>query len=107
GPDWMGFNDPPRHTKLRALVSRAYTPRSIAALESRIAEISRGLLDRLAGRDEFDVATDFAAPLPTTVIAEMLGIPPDDRALYYRWGGVIVDMAQTVGHSPKAGAAPD
>src|SRR5947207_15680769 len=41
GPDWMGFTDPPRHTKLRALVSRAFTPRSIAALEHRIAEISR------------------------------------------------------------------
>ena len=107
GPDWMKFTDPPRHTKLRALVSRAFTPRSIAALERRIAEISGDLLDRVMDRDEIDVATDFAAPLPTTVIAEMLGIPPADRALFDRWSGVIVDMAQTVVHSPKAGAALD
>ena len=105
GPDWMIFHDPPRHTKLRALVSRAFTPRSVAALEGRIAQISSALLDGVMDRGEMDVATDFAGPLPTMVIAEMLGIPPDDRDRYDRWSRVIIDMAQTVVHTPAANAA--
>src|SRR5687767_1299317 len=55
-PNWMGFQDPPRHTKLRALVAKAFTPRSIANLEPRIREISRELLDSVVGRGEMDLA---------------------------------------------------
>lgn len=92
-PDWFIFDDPPRHTKLRGLISKAFTPRSIAALEGRIGEISRQLLDRLAGRREFDLATEYAAILPMTVIAEMIGIPTEDRARFDRWSDAILALS--------------
>jgi cytochrome P450 len=60
GPDWMIFADPPRHTKLRALISQAFTPRSIANLEQRIQELSRELVDAMIDRGEMDMAADFA-----------------------------------------------
>jgi cytochrome P450 len=71
--------DRPRHTQLRALVSRAFTPRRVARLEPRIRAITRTLLDNLKGRSEFDLVREFSAPLPTIVIAEMLGVPPEDQ----------------------------
>ena len=71
--------DRPRHTQLRALVSRAFTPRRVARLESRIRAITRSLLDNLKGKREFDLVREFSAPLPTIVIAELLGVPPSDQ----------------------------
>jgi cytochrome P450 len=96
GPDWIVFTDPPRHTKLRALISRAFTPRSVANLEPRIREISRGLLDQAIGRGEMDLAADFSVPLPMAVIAEMLGIPPADRPRFVRWNDAILDLSHTI-----------
>ncbi len=71
--------DRPRHTQLRALVSRAFTPRRVARLEPRIRAIACSLLDNLKGRHEFDLVREFSAPLPTIVIAELLGVPPADQ----------------------------
>ena len=71
--------DRPRHTQLRALVSRAFTPRRVALLEPRIRAITRSLLDNIKGRREFDLVREFSAPLPTIVIAELLGVPPADQ----------------------------
>jgi cytochrome P450 len=71
--------DRPRHTQLRALVSRAFTPRRIALLEPRIRAIARGLLDDIKGRREFDLVREFSGPLPTIVIAELLGVPAEDQ----------------------------
>jgi cytochrome P450 len=71
--------DRPRHTQLRALVSRAFTPRRIALLEPRIRAIARSLLDDLKGRREFDLVREFSGPLPTIVIAELLGVPAEDQ----------------------------
>jgi cytochrome P450 len=96
GPDWIVFTDPPRHTKLRALISRAFTPRSIANLEPRIREISRGLLEQVIERGEMDLAADFSVPLPMAVIAEMLGIPPGDRPKFVRWNDAILDLSYTI-----------
>ncbi|HEU4537054.1 MAG TPA: cytochrome P450, partial [Polyangiaceae bacterium] len=76
--EWLLFMDPPRHAKLRALISRAFTPRSIAELEPRVRAISRDLLDRVVERGELDLAADFAVPLPLMVIAEMVGVPPEE-----------------------------
>jgi cytochrome P450 len=103
---WMIFQDPPRHTKLRALVSRAFTPRSIAALEPRIASISSELLDAVIARGtaEFDLVADYAAPLPMMVIAEMLGIPSSDRARFKRWSDAILGLSETISGGPAAGA---
>jgi cytochrome P450 len=77
GPQWLIFFDPPRHEKMRALVSRAFTPRTVAALEQRIRELSRRLLDSVIERGEMDLALDYSVPLPMAVIAEMLGVPAD------------------------------
>jgi cytochrome P450 len=74
--------DPPRHTRMRALVSRAFTPRRIAALEPRIRAIATALIDGFRARKEADLVADFAAPLPTIVIAELLGVPPEDQAMF-------------------------
>jgi hypothetical protein len=71
--------DRPRHTQLRALVSRAFTPRRIALLERRIRAIAGGLLDNVKGRREFDLVREFSGPLPTIVIAELLGVPAEDQ----------------------------
>jgi cytochrome P450 len=71
--------DRPRHTQLRALVSRAFTPRRIAQLEPRIRAIARSLLDNVKGRREFDLVREFSGPLPTVVIAELLGVPAQDQ----------------------------
>ena len=75
----MIFLDPPEHTRLRRLVSRAFTPRRVAELEDQIRSVCAGLLDGLAGRTRFDFVADFAARVPATVIAALLGVPPADR----------------------------
>jgi pimeloyl-[acyl-carrier protein] synthase len=82
--------DPPDHTRLRSLVSKAFTPRAVARLRARIEEITAELLDGVAGRDGFDVIAELAIPLPVTIIAEMLGIPAEDRATFKRWSDVLV-----------------
>ncbi|HXE52062.1 MAG TPA: cytochrome P450 [Tepidisphaeraceae bacterium] len=97
GPDWIVFTDPPRHTKLRALISKAFTPKSVANLEPRIRELSRGLLDAAIPHGQMDLVADFATPLPIMVIAEMLGIPPEDRTTFRRWNDVFVRMSYTIG----------
>jgi len=77
--------DPPDHTRLRRLVSAAFTRRRSERLEPRIRELTDELLDRLAGRDEIDLITEFAYPLPIAVICELLGIPKSDRAEFRGW----------------------
>jgi cytochrome P450 len=73
------FMDPPDHTILRSLVSRAFTPRRMAALDDDIRAICAELLDGLAGRDEFDYVQDFAAQVPSRVIARLVGVPESER----------------------------
>jgi cytochrome P450 len=77
--------DPPDHERLRRVVNRAFTPRSIADLEPRIRQICRDLLAPLAKGEPFDIVADFAAPLPTIVIAELLGIPAEDGQQFRLW----------------------
>lgn len=74
--------DPPLHDGMRALVNRAFTPRRIAALEVRIREIANGLIDAFCEVGSCDLWRDFSAPLPTTVIAELLGVAPEDREMF-------------------------
>jgi len=71
--------DPPRHTELRALVSRAFTPKRVAALEGSVRTLARSLIGRFAGTGCCDVIADFAARLPMAVISEMLGVPASDQ----------------------------
>ena len=95
-PEWFIFFDPPRHTKLRALIARAFTPRVIANLEPRIRDLSRELLDRAIERGEMDLAADFSVPLPLMVIAEMLEIPVADRPCFTRWSDVMLSLSFVV-----------
>jgi cytochrome P450 len=100
--DWIVFNDPPRHTKLRALVSRAFTPRIVANLEPRIRQMSCGLLDQCIGRGETEFVAEYSAQLPLMVIAELLGIPLCDRPQFKRWSDVIANLANTVAGGEQA-----
>jgi cytochrome P450 len=81
----MVLADPPKHTRLRALVSKAFTPRSVENMRSRIQDITDCLLDVLAPAGRMDFVRDFAFPLPAMVIAEMLGVPLHDRAKIKEW----------------------
>lgn len=87
--------DPPRHTTLRALVSRAFTPRRVQELRPRIEDIARTLLDAADrnGRSgsEFDLMEALAQPLPVIVIAELLGISPGDRLQFKEWSNTIAE----------------
>ncbi len=91
--NWFNFQDAPEHTKLRALISRAFTSRSIAHLEPRIQELSRRLLDPLIGRGEMDLAADYAGPLPMMVIAEMIGIPAAEWSRFKGWSDAILRIS--------------
>jgi cytochrome P450 len=105
GPaEWMIFLDPPRHSKLRGLVSQAFTPRSIENLAPRIREISSQLLDRAMGQEEMDLSTEFSVPLPMAVIAEMLGLPISDRPRFTKWNDAILNMSHTVATATPAAA---
>jgi cytochrome P450 len=77
--------EPPDHTRLRRLVQRAFTPRTVEAMRPRIASIVDALVDRLDGAGEVDLVADFAEPLPVAVIAELLGVPESDRHLLRPW----------------------
>jgi cytochrome P450 len=84
--------DPPRHRKLRGLVSQAFTPRMVAALEPRIAEVTTELLDATGGSERLDLIESLAYPLPVIVIAELLGIPASDRPTFRRWADTLFDQ---------------
>lgn len=86
--------DPPDHTRLRSLVSKAFTPRMIEQLRPRIQQITDELLDGVQGRGTMDLISDFAYPLPITVITEMLGIPATDRQRFRTWTQGIINMQE-------------
>lgn len=92
--------DAPDHTRLRALVHKAFTPKRVRDLEPRIQAIANDLLDKMAQKSEGDLIDDFAYPLPITVIAEMLGIHPEKRDKFREWTSVLL-----FGSSEEAGMA--
>jgi cytochrome P450 len=104
-PQWIIFFDPPRQTRLRALISQAFTPHAIANLEPRIGELSRELLNRQIERGEMDMAADFAIPLPMMVIAEMIGIPSTDWPRFRSWSDSILKLSYTISGGDQAAAA--
>jgi cytochrome P450 len=88
--------DPPDHTRLRRLVSKAFTPRAIQALQPRIAELVNGMLDDLTAEGRGDLVEALAFPLPFTVIAEMLGTPPADHQRIRELTGTLVRSLEPV-----------
>ncbi len=97
--------DPPDHTRLRALIHKAFTPRMIRQMEARIAEISNRLIDAMLKQDQIDLIADFAFPLPVTVIAELLGVPHEDRAKFRRWSQTIILGGSSGSDMEAVGAA--
>jgi cytochrome P450 PksS len=87
--------DPPDHTRLRALVHKAFTPRLIENLRGRIQEIADELLDEPARRGRIELMNEFALPLPSIVIAELLGIPSRDRHRFHRWSNALLTSPAT------------
>jgi cytochrome P450 len=88
GPgEFMLQQDPPKHTRLRRLVSKAFTPRAVEAKRQRVRENVRKLLDAALERGEMDVIADLALPVPSTVICEMMGVPLEDRTRFTAWTG--------------------
>ena len=86
GPaEFMLQQDPPKHTRLRKLVSKAFTPRAIERLRARAQDVADELIDRVAPRGEMDVIADLALPVPSTVICEMMGVPLADRDRFTEW----------------------
>jgi cytochrome P450 len=82
--------DAPDHTRLRALVHKAFTPRLIENMRPRILTLTEELLDAVQSRRRIDLIRDYALPLPTTIIAEMLGVPVRDRHKFRRWSNALV-----------------
>ncbi len=78
--------DPPDHTRLRSLVSKAFTPRALERLRPEIQHIVDGLLAEVSGRGSMDLIEEFAYPLPVRVICEMLGVPVKDHERFKAWG---------------------
>ena len=89
-------SEPPKHTRLRSLVMKAFNPKTIAALEPKIVEITNRLIAdaqiKLDGKGEFDLIADFAEPLPVKVIAHLLGFPESEEPLLRPWSQAIVKM---------------
>jgi cytochrome P450 len=95
--------DPPRHTRMRALVSRGFTPRRIAELEPRIRELASRHIDRFVGIGRCDFIGDFAGKFPMDVISEMLGVPEGDRDELRRWADTVVHREEGMTDVPPAG----
>ena len=89
-------SDPPVHTKLRGLVTRAFTARAVSSLEPRIESLTHGMLDRVIETGRMDLIDDLAYPLPVVVISEMLGIPAKDRDQFRQWSDQVVRSANNL-----------
>jgi cytochrome P450 len=98
---WALFTDPPKHTRLRGLMTKVVTPRSIERLRPRIQEIVDGLLDRVCGDGRVDLIRDVANPLPVAVIGDLIGVPREDGPRLKAWSD---DLAAFIG---SAVASPD
>jgi cytochrome P450 len=95
---WHMLNsDPPRHTRLRGLVSKAFTLRRMEAFRPRIEQLVDELLDGLAGKAEVDLVDEYALPLPITIICDLLGVAAEDRDTFRRWAVELVGA----GHPPE------
>jgi cytochrome P450 len=96
----MLFSDPPVQTRLRRLVSRDFTPRRIREMEPRIREIATRLLNEVEGRGSFEIMADLANALPVMVIAEMLGVPPEQYQTFKEWSDIIIAGGNTLPGQP-------
>jgi len=96
----MLFMDQPAHTRLRGLCSQAFTPKRVEELRSHIQDIADRLLDAVIPAGEMDLIREFAAPLPATVTAEMLGVPTSDHVQLKAWSADFAEMLGNFQHNP-------
>lgn len=87
------FTDPPRHRQLRKLINSGFTRRQVMLLEPKVREIVKGIVDDVDPSVEYEFAEEIAAPLPTRMIAEMLGAPPEDWEKFRTWSDAAVGTA--------------
>ncbi|WP_181803876.1 cytochrome P450 family protein [Streptomyces shenzhenensis] len=98
--------DPPDHTRLRRLVSKAFTPRRVAEFAPRVRELTDRLIDGFAERGEADLIHEFAFPLPIYAICELLGVPPEDQDDFRDWAGMMLRHTKAGGGGgPRGGVA--
>ncbi|MGE5290892.1 MAG: cytochrome P450 [Micromonosporaceae bacterium] len=95
--------DPPRHTRMRALVSRGFTPRRVQDLKTRVLSLTRHHLDRALRAEEFDFVADFAGKLPMDVVSEMMGVPEADRDELRRLADIVLHRHDGVFDVPPEG----
>ncbi|MFB6839845.1 cytochrome P450 [Streptomyces sp. NPDC056361] len=93
--------DPPDHTRLRRLVSKAFTPRRVAEFAPRVQELTDRLIDSFAERGSADLIHEFAFPLPIYAICDLLGVPPEDQDDFRDWAGMMIRH----GGGPRGGVA--
>ncbi|GHB40949.1 cytochrome P450 hydroxylase [Streptomyces xanthochromogenes] len=93
--------DPPDHTRLRRLVSKAFTPRTVAQFAPRVQELTDQLIDAFAAKGEADLIHDFAFPLPIYAICDLLGVPREDQDDFRDWAGMMIRH----GGGPRGGVA--
>ena len=104
---WFLSQDAPDHTRLRRLVSSAFTARTIARMEPYITQLVDDLLDRASERDTFDVLHDFAYPLPVAVICRMLGVPVADEPLFQGWSAQLTRLVDGLSNATTDGETPE
>ncbi|MHB8511637.1 MAG: cytochrome P450 [Actinomycetota bacterium] len=93
GAELMMVNqDAPKHTRLRSLVKQGFLPKVIRAIEPHVREICTDILDRIASKGDCDLVTEISAELPLQVIAEMLGVPKEERHLVFNWSNTMIGM---------------
>ena len=95
--DWLVFIDPPRHTRLRKLMTKAFSPRSVASLRPTIQSIVDKTLDEIEGRKSFDLIDDFSFRVPSEVIATVLGVAQDDIERFKGWAADVFRVPAFVG----------
>jgi pimeloyl-[acyl-carrier protein] synthase len=103
-PGGLPFVDPPDHTRLRALVQQAFTPKAVERLRPEVERLTDELLTAAGERGEADLIADFAGPLPAVVLAELLGIPPGDQELFRSWAMKIIETIDPVSQRVVSGA---
>lgn len=89
--------DPPNHSAMRSLVSRAFMPRHIAAWQIRTEQVAKELIAKVAGKKHFDLVKDFAGPLPTVVVADILGVESEKQEEFKRWSDTLLESITAVG----------
>ena len=98
----MIYMDPPRHTELRALVSRAFTPRRVAKLGDRVREVARELIGGFAAAGRCDLVHDLAAPVPSTIMGELIGVPPEHSDQFRSWTEAFLEVTSPADIAERA-----